>query len=314
MGKVDFINNKRIEIYAYIVVASSVILGVIALWMLTRQYQIISYVLNESGKAFFIRENIGSYTKISTLAFSLIIFALVLIMATGSYLSSQDIQRQMEISKLKNNFVSTVSHELKTPLTAIRLLAERLVNNPQEADKQSQYHLHILQQSYYLSSLISNILDFSKAENKKENLCFEETDIGQLTQKAIQEYPASLIRPDCRLEINFKDIGHKIKLDKESFTRAFINILDNALKFSPASGKITINLSAQGQGATIEIIDQGDGIPKDEQKKIFDPFYHKGKGTGLGLTLAKNFIEKNHGEITVENQIPRGVKFTITIP
>ncbi len=291
--------EKRIDVYLAAVIIPSIILGVFTVWTL-----------------FSPKSNLfGSFNQISTFAISMIIFALFLILLIGSYLSTRDMQRQLELTRLKDDFVSTVSHELKTPLTSIRLLAERLVKlPPEEAAKHKEYHSLILTQSYRLSHLINNILDFSKLEEGKQTYKFEKLDLTKLISEAIRDYPVNFVRPDCRLETNLTADLPLLYLDKEAICRAFINLLDNALKFSPSGGLIKINTGKSEKEVYIEVVDQGAGIEEKEKKRIFERFYHTGKGTGLGLTIARHLVEGHNGRVEFESEKGRGSNFKIILP
>lgn len=309
--------RKRIEVYIAAVIIPSVILAVLALYALVRQYNFINYQLKLAGELPLAESELfGSFSRVSIFAFIMIIFALLLILIIGSYLSTHDVQRQLEIAKLKSDFVSTVSHELKTPLTSIRLLAERLLKlKPGEGAKQKEYHSLIFTQSYHLSHLIGNILDFSKLEEEgKEGYKFERADLAGLVKQAIAGYPASLTRPDCRLEVNIASDLPLLYLDKEAISRAFINLLDNALKFSPSGGTIRIMAATRGEDGFIEVTDEGPGIAEEEKEKIFQRFYHSGKGSGLGLTLARHITQGHKGRVEVESEVGKGSKFRIVLP
>ncbi|MFZ2937816.1 MAG: HAMP domain-containing sensor histidine kinase [Candidatus Omnitrophota bacterium] len=307
--------EKRIEIYLTAVIIPSILLGVLALWALTRQYNLIKRL--SSGYALSSLEGnwLNSFSQVSAFALSMLIFALFLILLIGSYLSAQDMQRQLEVVRLKSDFVSTVSHELKTPITSIRLLTERLINlPPDEIAKQKEYYSVILTQSYRLSHLINNVLDFTKLDEGKQSYKLEKADLTNLVSQSIQDYPVKLIKPGCKLEIKLADDLPLFYLDKEAISRAFINILDNALKFSPSTGIIKINVYKLNEEAFIEIADQGQGIEKKEKEKIFERFYHMGKGTGLGLKIARCIIEGHNGRIELESQLYKGSKFKIILP
>lgn len=303
--------EKRTEIYLTAVVIPSIILGVFVLWLLIKQYNVVNNF--KSGYALAPEEIglIGSFSQISVIAFSLIIFVLFLVLIVGR----RDIQKQLAISRLKSDFVSTVSHELKTPLTSIRLLAERLIKlTSEDTEKQKEYHNLILAQSYRLSCLISNILDFSKLEEGKERYNFEKSDLAQVIKQSIEDYPVKLIRPDCKLEINLTDNLHLLFLDKAAISRAFINLLDNALKFSPSDGVININTGKDGETIFIEVQDQGPGIEEKEKHKIFERFYHTGKGTGLGLKIVRQIVEGHGGRIDLVSHIGKGSSFKVILP
>lgn len=308
--------QKRIDIYIAAVIIPSIILGVFALWTLVRQYNFINYTLKTAHTLPLSESNwLSSLSQVSIFAFSMIIFALLLILIIGSYLSAHDMQRQLEVARLKSDFVSTVSHELKTPLTSIRLLAERLLKlMPEEIAKQKEYHKLILEQSYRLSHLISNILDFTKLEEDKQKYKFEMADLTNLVRQSIDDYPIKLLRPDCKLEINFAGDLPLFYFDKDAISRAFINLLDNALKFSPSEGLIKINIGKTNEEVFIEVIDQGIGIDEKEKKKIFERFYHTGKGTGLGLKIVRHIVQGHNGRIELESERNKGSNFKIVLP
>lgn len=303
--------------YVAAVIIPSTILAVFALWALVRQYNFLNYQLRIAGKLPLAEaELFGSFSRVSIFAFAMIIFALLLILVIGSYLSTRDMQRQLEVAKLKSDFVSTVSHELKTPLTSIRLLAERLLKlKAKEAVKQREYHNLIFTQSYHLSHLIDNILDFSKLERGgKECYKFEQADLAQLLKQCIRDYPVKFTRPDCKLEVNIASQLPLLYFDKEAISQAFVNLLDNALKFSPSGGVIKINADKTNDAVFVEVIDQGPGIKEEEKKRIFERFYHTGKGTGLGLALVLHIMEGHKGRVEVESEKGKGSTFTIVLP
>lgn len=307
--------ERRIEIYLTAVIIPSVLLGVLALWALIRQYALIKKL--SSGYALSLLESnwLNSFSQISAFVLSMLIFALFLILFIGSYLSTRDMQRQLEVARLKSDFVSNVSHELKTPITSIRLLAERLVNlSPAEIAKQKEYYNIILTQSYRLTHLINNVLDFTKLNEGKQSYSLEKTDLANLISQSIRDYPVKFIKPGCKLEISLTDDLPLFYLDKEAVSRAFINILDNALKFSPSAGIIKINVYRVNEEAFIEIADQGPGIDEKTKKNIFERFYHTGKGTGLGLKIARGIVEGHNGRIELESQLYKGSKFKIMLP
>jgi len=306
-------SKKRIDLYLSAVIIPSIILAVLALWALIKQYNLLR---TQAALPLVESELFGSFGRLSIFAFSMIIFALLLILIIASYLSRHDVQKQLEVAKLKSDFVATVSHELKTPLTSIRLLAERLLKlAPEEQAKQREYHNLIFTQSYHLSHLIANILDFSKVEQEgKEKYKFEKTDLVSLAKQSIADYPAGLIRPDCKLEIDMASSLPLFYLDREAVSRALINLLDNALKFSPKGATVRIAAREGQEEAFIEVVDQGPGIENREKEKIFERFYHKGKGTGLGLTLVRHIAEGHGGKVELESEKGKGSIFRIVLP
>lgn len=308
--------SSRVDIYISAVIISSIVLSILALWALVWQYQAITYQLQNQTASVIEGEQFGAFSKISIFALSMIILSLVIILILGSYLSTRDLQRQVELASLKSDFVATVSHELKTPLTSIRLLAERLLNlKSNESAKQREYHGLILAQSHKLSRLIANILDFSKLEKEgNEKYKLEKADLAQLLKQCIDDYPIKLTRPDCKLDVNISSQLPPVYLNKEAISQAFINLLDNAIKVSPSGGVIKVNANKTTDTVFIEVIDQGPGIEEERKKRIFERFYHTGKGTGLGLTLVLHIVEGHEGKVEVESERGKGSKFKIVLP
>jgi signal transduction histidine kinase len=151
-------------------------------------------------------------------------------------------------------------------------------------------------------------------EKRKQEYKFEEIDLTAVIKQAIENYPMKVIKPDCSVEVNLaNDLPH-FYLDKEALSRAFINILDNALKFSPPGGIIKIDMRKINDEVFIEVGDQGPGINEEEKKRLFEPFYHTGKGTGLGLALARNIVKGHNGRIEFESQKGKGSIFKIILP
>lgn len=310
--------RSRAEIYIAAVLVPSIILSVLALWALIQQYRFVSCNLDSKTMFFLAKNNsFGYFSKVSIFSFFMVIVSLLLILIIGSYLSTRDTQRQLELAQLKSEFVSTISHEFKTPLTSIRLLAERLLKlKPEEKEKRREYHNLILTQSYRLSYLISNVLDFSRLEEEGEaRYRFEQVDLGELVRQLLDDYPMRLVRPDCVLRVNISSDLPLFNLDNEAVSRAFINILDNALKFSRLEGvvKITVDKVNSEEGF-IEVEDQGPGIDDKEKKVIFERFYHTGKGTGLGLAIVHYIVKSHNGRVELESEKGKGSKFRITLP
>jgi len=309
--------TRRIDVYLSIVIISSIILSGMALWALAWQYRFVNYQLKDNGLASTQGQWLGIFSKISLFALSMIIFSLVIILILGSYLSNHDMQRQIELARLRNDFVSTVSHELKTPLTSIRLLTERLINlKPEEAQKQKEYYKLILAQSYQLSYLINNILDFSKLEKEgKKVYDFVDSDLSTIIGKTLEDYPVNLIRPDCKLETHLAKYLPAVHVDVTAICQAFTNLLNNALKFSPPEGIVTIRTGKTSKKEIfLEVRDQGPGIEEDEKNKVFEKFYHGGKGTGLGLALVASITKAHDGRVELESKKGAGSTFRIILP
>jgi len=250
------------------------------------------------------------------------IITLVLVLISGAVLISRTIAQEMAVLKLKADFVSSVSHEFKSPLTSIKSLAERLRDGKvKDADRMNQYFSVITQDADRLTRLVKNILDFSKIEEGKKEFEFVEADIGKLVTQTIEDFQTEEIAKGLRIQTRIsEDIPH-CEVDKDALTQALNNLLDNALKFSPERKEIEVTVRRDETSVIIEVKDRGIGIPQNEQDRIFEKFYQgrnavrqSSKGTGLGLTLVKHTVEAHKGRIEVESQVGEGSSFSIILP
>ncbi|MDH4219958.1 MAG: ATP-binding protein [Candidatus Aminicenantes bacterium] len=250
------------------------------------------------------------------------ILTLVVVLISGTVLISRAIAHEMAVLKLKSDFVSSVSHEFKSPLTSIKALADRLREGKvKDSDKMQRYYSLITQDVDRLTRLVRNILDFSKIEEGKREYEFVDTDVGQLVMKQIEDFKRDEFTKGLEILTHIaEDIPH-LGVDREAFSQAFNNLLDNAVKFSPDRKQIEVDVKQDNSDVVIEVRDRGIGIPSHELNRIFDKFYQgrstarqSGKGTGLGLTMVKHTVEAHGGRIVVESQVGEGSTFTIILP
>jgi signal transduction histidine kinase len=263
-------------------------------------------------------------------------------------------QRQIRLGEMKSNFVSSVSHELRAPIASVRLLAESLERGKvADAPKQQEYFRFIVQECRRLSSLIENVLDFSRIEQGRKEYDFEPTDLMALTEqtvKPMQNYAEERQvhlsmsgpepRPECELE-----------LDGKAMQQALVNLIDNAIKHSPKGETVTVGVEIRSaecgvrnveagvqNGASSEeypssilhppssivqlwVEDHGEGIPPTEHEKIFERFYRRGSelrretsGVGIGLSIVKHIVEAHGGRVLVRSDVGKGSRFTIELP
>jgi signal transduction histidine kinase len=238
----------------------------------------------------------------------------------GLYLLIQDIKREKRINKLRTDFVSNVTHELKTPLTSINMFAEALNMNKDTLDtRQKKYTNIIVKESEKLKRIINNILEFSKKENNKLSYNLEASNLTTIVNSTLHEM-------DYFLEINNFDVHSIIENNvfanvyPEGIKLALTNLISNALKYAPVNKKLNIRLFKEASKIYIEVEDFGIGIPKDELELIFEKFYRVNSsenettsGTGLGLTVTKDIIEEQGGKLLVESKLGKGSKFTIVL-
>jgi signal transduction histidine kinase len=250
-----------------------------------------------------------------------ILGALSLLLAGGLILTYRNVSREIALAKIKSDFVSNVSHELRTPLALIRLYAETLeMGRLKTPEKYHEYYQIIRKDSERLSSLINNILDFSRIEAGRKEYDFRETDMRELVCNTMESYRYQIEQQGFTLEENIDPVP-PMKVDREAVTRSLVNLVNNALKYSQDQKYIGVNLYRDNGSVKLEVIDHGIGIPKMEQPKIFEKFYrvgdplvHNTKGSGLGLSLVQHIVHAHGGAVQVESTPGRGSKFTISIP
>jgi len=245
------------------------------------------------------------------------------ILIFGSILTVRSVSHELELAKLKSDFVSTVSHEFRSPLTSIRQLAEMLQRGrvPSEQRRQKYYDV-IVEQSERLSLLINNVLDFARLEEGRKQFYFEMIDIGTLLNDIILTFQHQVRHEDFELKSEIDKSLPMTMADRSAITQAITNLVDNAIKYSGEVKKIYITAFMKNQYLHISVQDYGIGITKEDLNKVFDRFYRgsdesiqsKVKGTGLGLTLVKQIIEKHQGSIYVESKPGKGSTFTIKLP
>jgi signal transduction histidine kinase len=248
------------------------------------------------------------------------ILTLIIILIFGSILIMRTIAHEMDVLKIKSDFVSSVSHEFKTPLTSIKALVERLQDGKVKDDeKLNQYYSVISQDTEKLSRLVKNILDFSKIEEGKVEYNRVETELSQWVVQQVESFQQNELAKNARIKCDVAQNIPLVKIDREAMSQVIVNLLGNAVKFSPDELEIGVFLKSTDDSIVLEVNDQGIGIPQDEIDKIFDKFYQGRsaqkltvKGTGLGLTLVKRIVEAHGGTIEVKSRVGKGSTFTLT--
>jgi signal transduction histidine kinase len=241
----------------------------------------------------------------------------------GIGLSLRTASRQMKLSQMKADFVSNVSHELRTPIASIRVFGEFLkLGRVKESEKIREYGEYIENESRRLTQLINNILDFSKIESSQKKYVFETIDLQEVVQETLRTFDVRLKQDGFSLTFLPAEAPlSPVFVDREAIGQAFINLLDNAVKYSGSSKGIGVRMGQQNGWVSLSVTDHGIGIPHEEQGKIFDKFYrvstglvHNVKGSGLGLSLVKHIVEAHGGKVTVQSQPGRETVFTICLP
>jgi len=254
------------------------------------------------------------------LAFSALT-ALVLI--GGIVLALRTASKAMKLSQMKADFVSNVSHELRTPLASIRVFGEFLkLGRVKEDTKIREYGEYIETESRRLTQLINNILDFSKIESGQKTYQFERANVENVVAETLKTFEVVLEQHGFSVNLEKPDQAlSPVVMDQEAIAQAFINLLDNAVKYSGEAKEIGVTLGQQNGFVTVAVRDYGVGIAKEECDKVFEKFYRVGnvlvhdvKGSGLGLSIVKHIVEAHQGKVTVESELGNGSTFIIHLP
>jgi signal transduction histidine kinase len=255
--------------------------------------------------------------------FYLVTLLLVLsVTAFGAYLVWRDVRRELMVAEMRSRFVSAVSHELKTPLTAIRMFAETLqMGRSADPEVQAEYLETIVDESERLTRLLNNVLDFSKIERGQKAYRREPTCLAEIVESSARAMRYPLQQQQVELDVQIEDGMPPARVDRDSIEQAILNLLANAMKYSGESRDIELRLGRDNSFAVIGIADHGIGIEPDQQARIFEQFYrvpakqNEGiPGTGLGLTLVRHIAEGHGGHVTVQSVPGQGSTFAIHLP
>jgi len=231
-------------------------------------------------------------------------------------------RREGQLRQLKESFISNVSHELKTPLSLIRMFSEILVTGRVHGeDKKLEYYRIIHNESDRMSRLINNLLDFASLARGIENKHFEKTNVAQLVTKALEAYRYEIQKDGFELNLDAPPGIPDSFADPNAITMAFFNLLDNSVKYSRDKKRIDVRVRQNDGYVDLTVIDKGIGIPDSEQQKIFDKFYRGSdpsvrriRGSGIGLAITKHVAEMHGGEVLVESTPGQGSTFILRIP
>jgi len=248
---------------------------------------------------------------------------LALALLGGLVLALRTASREIRLSRMKSDFVSNVSHELRTPLASIRVFGEFLrLGRAKNEEKTREYGEYIETESRRLTQLINNILDFSKIESGAKTYRLEPSSIESTVADTVRTLEVSLRHMGYSLIFNSpREPLPVVQLDADAMAQALSNLVDNAVKYSKGRSEIRVSLKRAGDEALISVEDQGIGISRQEQRKIFERFHrvstglvHNVKGSGLGLSIVSHIARAHGGSVTVESEPGSGSTFTIHLP
>ncbi len=241
----------------------------------------------------------------------------LLIILIGASVVYSSFRRSIRLSKQQNNFMLAVTHELKSPIAGIKLNLQTLERHQLDEDKKDLLVKRCISESNRLNELCNNMLIASQMEGRQYVALKEKTDFTALVEGSLKDYthryPGRIIAGEIA--------DTTLNGDKLLLQLAINNLLENAIKYTPADKPVTVSVTVKGNMAVLQVADNGPGIPDNEKGKIFNKFYRIGseatrktKGTGLGLYLTSKIVRQHKGKITVKDNEPSGAIFEICLP
>ena len=253
----------------------------------------------------------------------LVSLAFMLTLIFSFYYTISTIFKQKKLSEIKNDFISNMTHEFKTPISTISLAVEVLNDRSVEKSQEriSNYVKMIGDENKRLSLLVENILQTAILDKGEFKLKIQNIDIHTLIEQSIHNINLQVENKDGEIHTELNAVRAVIQADRIHLTNIIFNLIDNALKYSKENPVIKITTSSDDEGVFISVQDNGIGISKENQKRIFDTMYrvptgniHNVKGFGLGLSYVKAVVEKHGGSIKVESELGKGSTFTLYLP
>lgn len=249
----------------------------------------------------------------------ILVIAVVVILAV---LIAGAIRRQMRLARLKNDLVATVSHELKTPLSSMRLLVDTLLDDERFDERKVHEYLQLIaNENARLSRLIDNFLTFSRMQRNKRAFNMAEVEASEIANTAVEAAGERFNAAQCRLDVEVAPVLPRIVADTDALVTVVINLLDNAYKYTEDDKRIKLRTYANGAYVCFEVQDNGIGLSRRAAKKVFDRFYQAdqrlsraGSGCGLGLSIVQFIVTAHGGSVSVDSEPGRGSTFTVSIP
>jgi len=241
---------------------------------------------------------------------------------SGAVIVLHDITDLRKLERVRSDFVANVSHEFKTPLTAIQGFAETLLGGAlDDLQNRVRFLEIILDHSRRLARLTDDLLKLSKMDADRLELEIRRLSVSQFVESCIETVRRTAAEKDLRISVNLAENLPDIGADRRRLAEVLQNLLDNAIQYTPAGGQIMVSASGEGNEITFTVSDTGIGIPRVDQPRIFERFYRVDAarsrevgGTGLGLSIAKHLVEAHGGRIWVESEVGHGSQFYFTVP
>lgn len=247
----------------------------------------------------------------------------LLILTAGLVLTAIfQIRREQELSRLRADFVSSVSHQLRTPLAQIRMFGETLLLGRVRSEEERQRSLEIIvKESRRLTHQVDNVLLFSRAQRNDVRLNPVDTELAPLVRETLESFCPLAEAQDCRVESTLED-GLRALVDPESVSQILLNLMENALKYGPRNQIVDVEVVSGPSGtARLVVQDEGSGVPKEDREAVFSPYARLGRdrdsgvaGSGIGLAVVKELVEHQGGRVRVEDARSGGARFVVEFP
>lgn len=247
--------------------------------------------------------------------------SLVAIVVTGVVLVWVFVRKEAYLSDLQSDFVSKVSHELRTPLTAIRLFAETLERSGDDAAMRDKCIVQINKESERLKSLIERLLDWGRMEAGRKLYDLRKESFGSIASDAVSTFAPERYE-DLEFSVDIASSLPPVLVDRAAMIDAIGNLLSNARKYGGTPCKVSVAVEENAEGSVcMKVTDNGEGIPREEQRRIFEKFYRIDdrlsrvrEGSGLGLSIVQHIVRAHNGRVEVESSPGAGSTFTIVLP
>lgn len=239
----------------------------------------------------------------------------------GIVMVFRDVSKEREIDHMKTNFISSVSHELRTPLASIKAYTATILRDLDMPEQTRGGFLAVInEESNRLARLIEDLLEISRIESETVTISRESVDIAAVIEQTLSALKPLADKKNIQLKTHIADELPELQADESKIQSVVTNLVNNAIKFTPGQGQVSVSVRRQGEELIIRVSDTGVGIPKDALSKIFDRFYRVHRpgtqiqGTGLGLAIVKKIVMMHDGRIEVKSQVNHGTTFTIFLP
>ncbi len=241
--------------------------------------------------------------------------------AQGALVVLNDISELKRLETIRKDFIANVSHELRTPLSAISGFAETLMVENEDNPAVLQFSRIIYEEAQRMTRMVNSLLQLSRLESAGVELDLQEIDMGMLLHSVSQSMEPRLAEKKVSIKHDLPAEGLKVRADRDRLVQVLVNLLDNAIRFSPEGGTVTVRATPSRDEVLVEVIDEGPGLGQEEASRVFERFYRvdrartRGKGgVGLGLSIVKHIIELHGGRVGVRSTPGRGSVFYFTLP